>query len=229
RREAVEPNRGIGRRISTRSFDQHFRPDFKANGKEIGFLLVKHIDGVATRSGNHARLGGLAIESGPDWIADHLVHRLGEAVELADVEIDPLHLVVVRLPGDQHDFRLNDARIADHPAPRLDYRFGDAVAEMTAQRLEYRLPISLHRRHVLQIFRWEAAAKIDHLQVDPALRQVAEDRSRRFQRAIPHARIALLRADVKRQAESNEPEPMRMFEHAQRHLPRAAEFAPQGP
>src|SRR5436853_484089 len=51
---------------------------------------------------------------GADRIADRLVHRLGEAADLADVEIDPADLVLVALPGDQADFGLNDAGGPDH-------------------------------------------------------------------------------------------------------------------
>ncbi len=63
----------------------------------------------------------------------------------------------------------------------------------------------------------------------PALGEVAEDRRRDLQRAVPHARVALLRADVERQAVRDEAERMGALEHLRRHLRRAAEFARQRP
>jgi hypothetical protein len=71
-------------------------------------------------------------------VADRLVHGFGETAELADVEIDPAHIVLVGLLRHQDDFRLDDAGIADHAAARLDDGFRDAVAEMLAQRVEDR-------------------------------------------------------------------------------------------
>ncbi len=62
-----------------------------------------------------------------------------------------------------------------------------------------------------------------------ALGEVAEDRRRRLQRPVPHARVALLRADMEREAVGDEAERMGALEHARRHLRRAAELARQRP
>src|SRR5882672_9930577 len=111
---------------------------------------------------------------GADGVADRLVHRLGETAELADVEIYPAHLVLVALPGDQDDFGLDDAGIADHAASRLDDGLRDLVAEVLAQRTEDRPAVLHDRRNVLEVFCRESAAHVDPGQVDAALRAVTE-------------------------------------------------------
>src|SRR5947209_7293751 len=83
------------------------------------------------------------VESSADGVADHLVHRLGEAVELADIEIDPALRLAARLLRNQHDLRLDNPGVADHAAAGLDDRLRDAVAEMPAQRAKDRAAIDL--------------------------------------------------------------------------------------
>jgi hypothetical protein len=164
-----------------------------------------------------------------DRIADHLVHRFGEAIELADIEVDPATAVALRLARDEHNLGLNDPRVADHAAPWLDDRLGDAVAKMAPKRAKDGLPISFDRWHVLEIARREAAAEIDHRKLDAALGEIAEDRRRGLQRAVPDARIALLRADMEGETMGHEPQLMGALEHARRHLRRAAELARERP
>ena len=67
--------------------------------------------GPASTTTGRAALGGC-----PDAVFDALVHGLGEAVELADVEIDPA-LVIVRLLRNQHHLALDDAGVADDERP----------------------------------------------------------------------------------------------------------------
>src|SRR5437899_11764911 len=119
-----------------------------------------------------------------DGVADRLVHRLGEAAELADVEIHPAHLVLVALLRDQNDFGLDDPGISDHAAARLDDRFRDLVAEMLAQRTEDRSAVLHDRRNVLEVPGRETAAPVDPGQADPALRTVTEHRRGHRQRAV---------------------------------------------
>src|SRR5208282_3578180 len=119
--------------------------------------------------------------------------------------------------------------VADHAAAWLDDRLRDAVAEMATQRAKNRLAVGSDARDVLEIAGREAAAEIDHLELDAALGEIAEDRGGDPERPVPHARVALLRADVERQAVRNEAERLGAFEHARRHLRRAAELARQRP
>src|SRR6476620_10993027 len=107
---------------------------------------------------------GPASAQGADRIADRFVHRLGEAAELADVEVDPAHVIVLALLGDEHDLGLDHAGIADHAAARLDDGLWDAVAEMPPQRAEDRRAVGLHRRHVLEVLGRKSAAQINHRQ-----------------------------------------------------------------
>src|SRR4030081_1022402 len=166
---------------------------------------------------------------GADGVADRLVHRLGETAELADVEIHPAHLVLVALPGGQDDFGLDDAGVADHAASRLDDGLRDLVAEMLAQRAEDRPAVLHHRRHVLEVLGREAAAHVDHGQVDAALRAVAEHRRGHRQRAVPRLHLALLRADMERDAAWLQAEAPGEFEHLDRHFRIAAELARERP
>ena len=100
---------------------------------------------------------------------------------------------------------------------------------MLAQAAEDRLTIGAHRRHVLEILRGEAAAQIHHGQVNAALGEILEDHRGGLQRAVPHAGVTLLRADVEGHAIGLEPKLMGAIQHARRHLGHAAELARQGP
>src|SRR5262249_39103232 len=121
------------------------------------------------------------------------------------------------------------ARIADHAASRLDDRFRDMVAEVAAQRMKDRLRIDFDRRNVLQVACWETAAEVNHLQIDSPLRQISEDQRCLFQSAIPHARIALLRADVKRKTKGDKIQAVGKLENACGKFRSTAELARQRP
>src|SRR5262249_59909431 len=127
------------------------------------------VDGIAGRPGDDARRELGAVSRRADWIADHLVDGLGEAVEFADVEIDPARRIVRRLARDQHDFRLDDTGVADEAAARLDDRLWNGVAETLAQRAEDRAPVGLELRRLAQVARREAAAEVDGGGRDAAL------------------------------------------------------------
>ena len=92
-----------------------------------------------------------------DRVADRFVHRLGEAAELADVEIDPTHRVFLALLRDENDFRFDDACVTHHAAARLDNRFRQAVAEMPRESAEDRIAIGFDARDGLQIAGGETA------------------------------------------------------------------------
>ena len=133
RREAVEGDRRVGRRVGAGALDQHLVADRQRDRQVVGRLLVEHV-GANRRSDRRPRTGVFAspVVRRARRIADRLVHRLGETAELADVEVDPAQLVLVALLGDQHDLRLDDAGVADHAAARLDDGLRNAVAEVLA-------------------------------------------------------------------------------------------------
>src|ERR1700723_2002307 len=112
RREAVERHRRVSRRIGAGALDQQLVADLEGHRKRGRQLLVHHVGGIAGRTCEHARRHFRAVMRGADGVADRLVHGLGETAELADVEIDPAHLVLVALPGDEEDFGLDDAAIS---------------------------------------------------------------------------------------------------------------------
>ena len=77
--------------------------------------------------------------------------------------------------------------------------------------------------------RREAAADIDHAQVDVGLGEQREHLRGRADRAVPLVEIGLLRADMERHAIGVEPEIARLAQQLDRHLGRAAELARQRP
>src|SRR5262249_29512090 len=153
-----------------------------------------------------------------------LIDGLGETVEFADVEIDPAYLVLRAALGDQHDLGLDHAGIADQAAAGLDDGFRNRVAEVAAQGAEDRLAVALELRRLAQILRREAAAEVDHVERDAALRTGAEDRRRRGERTIPRLDIVLLRADMERDAVRDEAVPVRELEDVGRVIRLAAEL-----
>ena len=100
---------------------------------------------------------------------------------------------------------------------------------MLAQGAKDRAAVGLDRGHLLQILGREAAAEIDHGQIDPALGAGAENHRRRFQRVVPGLGAALLRADMERHAIGLEPAALGVLEHVDRHLRIAAEFSRERP
>src|SRR5205823_6972446 len=152
-----------------------------------------------------------------------------EAAELADVEIHPAHIVLVAFPGDQNDFGLDDAGIADHAAARLDDGLRDLVAEMLAQRSEDRPAVLHDRRDILEVLGRKSAAHVDHREIDAALGAVAEHGRGHRQRAVPRLHLALLRADMERDAARLQAKALGEVEHFDRHLRIAAELPRQRP
>src|SRR5262249_21429954 len=98
----------------------------------------------------------------------------GEAAKLADIEIDPAHVIALALPGNEHHLGLDRAGIADHAAAGLDDRFRNPIAEVPAQRPENGGAVALHARHIPEVLRRKAATEIDHRKGDAAIAAVAE-------------------------------------------------------
>src|SRR5262249_9782840 len=156
----------------------------------------KHVHRIAGWTGQYARPRFTAVAQRPDRIADRLLHSLRQPAELADVEVDPTHLVGLALLRDQHHFRLDDPGVANHAPARLNDGFRDGVAKMLAQRPEYGISVGFHGRHLFEVLGREAAAEIDHSERNAALRAGAENRGSRLERLVPGLRAALLGADM---------------------------------
>ncbi len=101
--------------------------------------------------------------------------RLGEAAELADVEVDPAHLVLGRALGDQHHLGLDDPGVADQRPAGLDDGLRYGVAEMFAQRAEDGPPVGFELGRLAHVLGREAAAEVDHREIDAALGAGAKD------------------------------------------------------
>src|SRR6188472_3420128 len=87
----------------------------------------------------------------------------------------------------------------------------------------------IDRRYVLEVLGRESATHVDHGQVDPALGAVAEHGGGHRQRAVPRLHLALLRADMERDAVGLQAEALGEVEHVDRHFRIAAELARQRP
>ncbi|ENN87458.1 hypothetical protein RHSP_28371 [Rhizobium freirei PRF 81] len=227
--ETVERHSRVGRGVGTGAFDQDLVADGERHRQRIEVLLVEHVGRIAGRTGNDAGLHLVAVAHRADRVADRLVHGFGETAELADVEEDPASGVVVRFLGNQDDFGLDHAGIADHAAARLDDRVRDLVAEMGAQRRKDRLTIGFGRGNITQILGWETAAHVDHLQVDALFGERNEDALGIGKRIVPGVDLGHLRADVKRHAVGFQTQLMGVDEHVDSHLRNAAELARQRP
>ena len=81
----------------------------------------------------------------------------------------------------------------------------------------------------MRYLRREAAAHVDHGQVDPTLGAVTEHRRGHRQGTIPRLHLALLRADMERDAARLQAQTLGEVEHLDRHLRVAAELARQRP
>src|SRR3954447_16179978 len=106
-------------------------------------MLVEDVGAVTGRAGENdwQRWSGTARRL--DAVFDAFAHRLGQPVELADIEINPALAAAVALVGDQNDLALDRAGVADQRAARLDDDFRQMVAEMPGQRVGDGLRVAL--------------------------------------------------------------------------------------
>ena len=95
--------------------------------------------------------------------------------------------------------------------------------------LEDGVAVGFHRRHVLQVLGRETAAEVDHREVHAALAAFLEHGRRRREGTVPGMLVALLRADMERDAMRLQAELERVLEHVDRHGRLAAELARQRP
>src|SRR5437763_16346994 len=117
--------------------------------------LISDVYPAAGRSGDDY-LTRLSAHAGRHVaVFDALVHRLGQHVELPDVEIDPAPVVAAAFFGNQHDLALDDSGITDQRAPRLDDDLGQIIAEMACDRRHHRPSVALHTRYLAAVMRRE--------------------------------------------------------------------------
>src|SRR5437764_7726386 len=116
RRKAVEPDRGVARRVGAGRQDLDLVADLKPERQLIFGLLVQDIGTVAGRPGEDHRPRRPAPPRGLDAEFDPLADCLGEAVELAAIELDP-PLAAFALVADQPALPLDRPAIATHQPP----------------------------------------------------------------------------------------------------------------
>src|SRR6185437_15156636 len=228
RREAVEADRRVARRIGAGRQDLDLVADREIERQLVLGSLVEDVGAVAGRAGDHRRADGAAARR-PDAVLDALVHRLGQPGELADVEIDPALLVVIALLGDKHDLALDDSGIADQRAAGLDDDLGQGVAEMPGDRPHHRRAIARDAGHAAVVARGKAAADIDHAQGDVGLGEQREHARGAADGAVPLRQVGLLRADMEGDAIGLQTKVARLAQEIDGHLGRAAELARQRP
>src|SRR5207244_825365 len=115
-----------------------------------------------------------AVTGRENAIADRLVHGFGQAMELADVEIDPAARIASALFRNEHDLALDDAGIADNAAAGLDDDIRQGHAETSSHGFADRLAVGFERRNLAVIARRKPAADIHHAQPQPASREASE-------------------------------------------------------
>src|SRR5262249_22300965 len=130
---------------------------------------------------------------------------------------------------DEHDLALDDAGVADDRAAGLDDDLGEAIAEMLRHRRHHRGGVTLDAGYAVAIARREAAADIDHAELDLRLGEQREHPRRPPDRPVPLAEIGLLRADMEGDAVGIEPEEPGLAQQLDRHLGGAAELARERP
>src|SRR5262249_10469937 len=135
RREAVEAHRAVGGRVGARAHHLDLVAHGEIERQLVAGLLVEHIDFVASGAREDYFSNRLAVAQRAQPVLDGLIHGLGRAAELADVEITPALLVLGALLRDQPPLGLDDAGVAGHAPPRLDDELRDFIAEMLDDRL----------------------------------------------------------------------------------------------
>src|SRR5215471_57528 len=125
--ESVEAHRRVHRRIGARRENLDLVADLEVEWQLVLGLLVEDIGSVAGGTREHRRPHCPAVAGCADPVFNALVHGLGEAVELAHVEIDPALVLVVALARDQHHLALDHASIADDRAAGLHHELGQVV------------------------------------------------------------------------------------------------------
>ena len=121
---------------------------------------------------------------------------------MPDVEVDPAPVGVRGLAGDQHDLGADDAGVADHEAARLDHDLHAVIgAEVPVEgQVDLGAVLADLRRREVVVAR-QAAAEVHRREPVPAAAQRLGQPGDRRQRRVPGQRVALLRADVERDAE----------------------------
>src|SRR5437868_7330710 len=97
RGEAVEGDRRVGRRVGAGRQDLELVAGLQRQRQLVLGLLVEDVGRIAGRAGQHDRAETGAVARGAQAVLDALVHGLGQAGELADVEVDPALALVGRL------------------------------------------------------------------------------------------------------------------------------------
>ena len=98
--------------------------------------------------------------------------------------------------GDQDDFRLNDARVADQTPARLQYHLRHLIAEMLVHRRHDGIAIACHCRHVVEIAGRQAPAEVDQFQRHAFFGRECGRARPLWQSRHPIAQVRLLRADM---------------------------------
>ena len=100
---------------------------------------------------------------------------------------------------------------------------------MAPGRRGQRLHMLFGAGRILAVAGREAAADIHHAELHAGLVERREQHRRLAEGHVPLAHVALLRADMEREAVGLEAKPARLQHEVARHIDLAAEFAPERP
>ncbi len=163
-----------------------------------------------------------------ELVADRLVDGLGQARELADIQVDPAVQVVVGLARHQQHLGRDHAGLGHQPAARLCHHVGD-VAETLAHQFHHARGVGRGALDRLAVIGGKATADVEQAQLVPRIARGVPDGRHLVERRGPHLGPLGLGADVEGQPHRVEPEIARHVEQRERLVTGAAELARQRP
>ena len=200
RGESVEVDRAVARRVGAGGEDVDAVAFGDFSRHLVLGVLVEDVHAVAGGARQDDLFDGVAFAVDEDGVLDRFVDGLDEAAEFAHVEVDPAVLVELGLLGDENHFADQDAGVADEGASRLDENFGGVVSEIVLQEAGDLLTVELDVLGGGDVVGGEAAAEIEHAQMNALFGQRIEEVAAGGDGVVPLADVTLLRADVERDA-----------------------------
>ncbi len=165
-----------------------------------------------------------------DRVADGFALSLGESAEAADVEEEPAYGIVVRLLADADDLGAKHTSITREGAAGLDDDVEVVDLEVLAEVLHDRGPVLFLGLRRLEVLCGESSADVNALQRDVLLMEEGVEQVLHLgESSVPLADVALLGADMERDAVRHESQFFGLHSEAERHAGMAAELAGEGP
>src|SRR5476649_2096133 len=192
-------------------------------------VLVHDVGAVAGRAGDD-HFFHLAFLLGPDRKLDGFVHGFDQAGEFAHVGVYPTLDGGAGFTRNQYHFTDQDAGVGDQRTARLQDDFRQVVAEIFLEEADDFFGVGFQAVGAGDVVGREATAHVDQLEVDAVFfLQAFEDHFDLGNRRVPHADVALLRANVEGDAVWHQAQVTGEDQQVHGHVGLAAEFARQRP